>query len=147
ARLAGRGIRPPGVEPEADAPPAGHQRHLPAVVGGTGGPARKGPPQQAAGPAGPAARGGRDHPRRGPVGEWAAVEIAEGLAERVLREGPADDPGRIDLAFRLCLGRLPESAERERLLRFLAVQKKGTEAAWAMVARVLLNLDEFITRE
>jgi len=78
----------------------------------------------------------------------AFVEIAAGLGSRVLREGPADDAGRIDFAFRLCLARVPLPAERDRLLRYLAAQDRDRPAAaWAMVARVLLNLDEFITRE
>jgi hypothetical protein len=56
---------------------------------------------------------------------------------------------RIDHAFRLCLSRRPALEERERLLdllkKELAVANEST--AWTTVSRVLLNLDETITRE
>jgi hypothetical protein len=43
-------------------------------------------------------------------------------------------------------------AESKRLLAFLAAQRdaqkeKSEQAAWTAVSRVLLNLDEFMTRE
>jgi hypothetical protein len=77
-------------------------------------------------------------------------EFAQALARRVLKEGPADDGGRVAYAFRLCLGRPPRERERQVLLRLLQRERgaAGPEAAaWTSVARVLLNLDEFITRE
>jgi hypothetical protein len=100
----------------------------------------------------------------------AFFEMAQALAARVLREAPADDGGRLRHAFRLCLARPPEEREGRRLLEFAAAQKKHFEAeapeaegaappggppglsaaegaAWTAVARVLMNLDEFITRE
>jgi mono/diheme cytochrome c family protein len=76
------------------------------------------------------------------------VEIARALAERVSREGPADDAGRVEYAFRLCFSRAPNSGERGRVLQYLGQQRQADPGqAWTMVARVLLNLDEFITRE
>ena len=98
-------------------------------------------------------------------------EISQQLASRVLRESPS--PGgaeRIRYAFRVCFGREPSERETARLLEFLDGQLgyfRGSEkdaksvapidlppscavaegAAWTSVARVLLNLDEFITRE
>jgi hypothetical protein len=76
------------------------------------------------------------------------LEIAEGLGRRVVRDGPPDDAGRIDFAFRLCVARPPSAAERECLLRYLVEQRRiKAGAEWARVARVLLNLDEFVTRE
>jgi hypothetical protein len=76
------------------------------------------------------------------------VEFAEGLGKRVVKEGPADDAGRVEYAFQLCLSRPPTAAERERVLAYLESQKKGFPGkAWTMTARVLMNLDEFITRE
>jgi hypothetical protein len=76
------------------------------------------------------------------------MEIAHALAGRITREGPADDAGRVDYAFRLCFSRCPGSAERSRLLAYLVQQRQAEPTqAWTMVARVLLNLDEFITRE
>lgn len=102
--------------------------------------------------------------------DQAFVEFAQGLAARVLKEGPADDAGRLKYAFRLSLTREPSEKEMQRMTAYLAKQKaafvespaeadnlaprllgvKATVpefAAWTSVARVLLNLDEFITRE
>ena len=98
------------------------------------------------------------------------LEFAQGLAQRVLKSGPAGDEARLQYAFRLCFAREPAGPERERLAKLLAQQKtefganlKAAEeltppllpvktnvqefAAWTAVARVLLNLDEYITRE
>jgi hypothetical protein len=97
-------------------------------------------------------------------------ECALGLATRILKEGPPGDAGRIRHAFHLTLARDPSPRERQTLLRLLGQQRDsftrdpgearlltpaglppeaGTAdcAAWVTVARVLLNLDEFITRE
>ena len=81
------------------------------------------------------------------LNDAAFVELAESLARRVVRE--ASGPDRIDHAFRLCVARPPKPAERERLLALLAEERRdGDEtAAWTTIARVLLNLDETITRE
>ncbi|MCI0742462.1 MAG: PSD1 and planctomycete cytochrome C domain-containing protein [Gemmataceae bacterium] len=76
------------------------------------------------------------------------VEIAKGLADRIGKEGPKDNAGRIGYGFKLCYCREPNDAEQSRLLQYLEQQRgKNVEQAWTMVARVLLNLDEFITRE
>jgi hypothetical protein len=87
------------------------------------------------------------------LNDQAFVELAQGLASRLLKERP-DDRERLDYAFRLCLSRPPVSAERERLEQFLKQQleelrgvPEASEAAWTAVSRVLMNLDEFITRE
>ena len=98
-------------------------------------------------------------------------EFAQGLAQRVLDERPdASNSERAEHAFRLCLSRPPQEQEKERLERLLALQlddfrthpeeakealplelHNGADvpetAAWTMVSGVLLNLDEFITRE
>jgi hypothetical protein len=75
-------------------------------------------------------------------------EFAQALAGRILREGPSDNRERIAYAFRLCLGRQPNEREQQTLERLLQKQHEAKPLdAWTSVARVLLNLDEFITRE
>jgi len=100
-------------------------------------------------------------------------ECAQALARRCLEHG-GDDTERIRYAARLCLGRTPEPREMKELTDLLHREKdyiaegwvdpralgervqaasppKGTTptelAAYAVVARVLLNLDETITKE
>jgi len=75
------------------------------------------------------------------------VELAGGLGRRILKEGPADDGGRVDYAFRLCFARTPTAAERDRVLAYYKALPGEPEAAWGAVGRVLMNLDEFVTRE
>jgi len=79
----------------------------------------------------------------------AYYEFAKALAARILREGPDDDGGRLALAFRLALARAPGDGEARRLAALLADARRSDPGpdAWTTVARVLLNLDEFITRE
>ncbi len=99
----------------------------------------------------------------------AIVELAHGLAVRLLSEDHADDRARITRGFRLCLSRVPNELELARLEAFLKLQtdsfksdptaarqvsKLGTAtdvdpiqlAAWTALSRVLLNLDEFVSR-
>jgi mono/diheme cytochrome c family protein len=96
----------------------------------------------------------------------AYVDLARGLAGRMLREAGRSDRERIAAGFRFCTARSPRAEELSRLERFLAEQRAGFRAApdhgqplapeaaagadgaaWTALARVLLNLDEFITRE
>lgn len=85
------------------------------------------------------------------LNDEAFFECAQALARRVLREAPPCQIERIRYAFRLCLGRLPSVLEQKRLVDLLNQQTNESEGtgldAWTTVARVLLNLDEFITRE
>ena len=98
------------------------------------------------------------------------LEAAQGLAFRTLAETPGlPAPARIEHAFRLCIGRAPTESERSRLatyfdrqlgilqnepgaaLALLPLAPEGADpvqaAALTGVGRVLLNLDEFMTRE
>jgi hypothetical protein len=96
-------------------------------------------------------------------------EAARALAARTLKEASASVPAeRATLAFRLCTARRPQPAELLPLLSFEEAQLErfkadpvaaravaGTAppaeaaelAAWTMVANVLLNLDETLTKE
>ncbi|HZB26534.1 MAG TPA: PSD1 and planctomycete cytochrome C domain-containing protein [Vicinamibacterales bacterium] len=101
------------------------------------------------------------------LNDEAYFEAARGLAARVLKE--AQPAGRATYAFRLVTGRAPSAAEAERLAaahgshreRFRnaladAARVSGDyrvegvdaaeQAAWALVANSLLNLDEALTR-
>jgi mono/diheme cytochrome c family protein len=84
------------------------------------------------------------------LNDKAHYEFAQALARRVLREGGEVDGERIGYAFRLCLARRPNQREAGRLAELLqrqAAEGAAPAEAWTTVARVLLNLDEFITRE
>ncbi|NBO64378.1 MAG: DUF1553 domain-containing protein [Acidobacteria bacterium] len=101
------------------------------------------------------------------------MEAAQALALRIWKEGGATDRSKIIYGFRLCTGRQPSAFELQQLTRFLEQQRPGfvgrtasavyvaaadpsqipedlnleQVAPWTMVARILLNLDESITRE
>ncbi len=102
--------------------------------------------------------------------DQSLFELVQGFALRILQEGPDYDEGRLRHAFQICLSRTPADHELEVLTRYLSEQRThfkklpkeaeqfasqdlpkkitATEAAsWTAVARVLMNLDEFITRE
>jgi hypothetical protein len=95
---------------------------------------------------------------------------AQGLAARILQEAPGTDfAERLDYAYQLCLSRKPKSWEQEKMLGYFSQQKQMLDkdpqavaslfpvvlegadrrelAEWVGVSRILLNLDEFITRE
>jgi mono/diheme cytochrome c family protein len=76
-------------------------------------------------------------------------EFAGALAKRVQTEARGGLSAQLDHAFRLCLSRAPTAAERNRLAALHAEEAalSGADGAWLLVARVLLNLDETITRE
>ncbi len=86
------------------------------------------------------------------LNDQAFHELAQGFARR-MQSWEGDDAARIDRAFRRCLARSPHPAELDRLTRLLQAERatdppeaRETDA-WLAVARVLLNLDETITRE
>lgn len=110
------------------------------------------------------------------LNEPVFMECARALGLRTLREGGLSDSDRLTYAFRCCLSRKPSEKETKVLLSLLDRQTKhytakeadawkmagldpnklpklpaGTTgpqaAAWTVVARVLLNLDETITKE
>ncbi len=75
------------------------------------------------------------------------VELAEALGKRILNDGPKDDGGRLAFAYRICFSREPTAAESSRLLSYIREPHGTPEKSWTAVARVLMNLDEFIVRE
>jgi mono/diheme cytochrome c family protein len=77
-------------------------------------------------------------------------EFAKALAARLQREVPSDDTKRIEHGFLLCTARKPSATESQRLLKVLADERTAgadDSTAWQALARVLLNLDETVTRE
>jgi hypothetical protein len=100
------------------------------------------------------------------------VEAAQALARRIAAQPSADLKARVTFAFRTCLSRLPRKQEMERLIQLYQTElanyqgdlkaagkmatselgKASSEAnlpelaAWTVVANVLLNLDEMITK-
>jgi hypothetical protein len=77
----------------------------------------------------------------------AFVEFFAALGKRVVKDGPADDAGRVAFAFRLCFARTPNDKESAAVLSYLKRQEDDEAKRWAAVGRVLMNLDEFVTRE
>lgn len=84
------------------------------------------------------------------MNDEAGIEFAEALAGRTMKEAPADDTRRIRQAWLLTLGREPRADELERMARFVRTRRdseSNEQSVWTAAARVLLNLDEFLTRQ
>ena len=104
------------------------------------------------------------------------MECSRALAQRTLSEGGDDDQSRLEYAFQRCLTRKPSAAERKLLSELLLKEEARFSApdaepwkiaandpanppplapaatpaklaAWTVVSRALLNLDETITKE
>jgi hypothetical protein len=73
-------------------------------------------------------------------------EFAQGLARRAQQDTNGDLAAAVQHAFRLCLARPPTAVEMQRLCA-VADDRSESSAALTDAARVLMNLDEFITRE
>jgi hypothetical protein len=78
-------------------------------------------------------------------------EGAQAMATRIIKESAAPDfRSRLNYGYRLALARLPQPAEIQTMSRYYDAERSGTATeseAWVALASVLLNLDEFITRE
>ncbi len=100
----------------------------------------------------------------------AFTEAAQALGRRVLAAAPSTDDDRLSLAMRICLSRAASEHELAALKKLLgesraffrahpaeAKEASGSHtqegvplaesAAWAATMRIVLNTDEFITRE
>jgi hypothetical protein len=90
------------------------------------------------------------------------VESAKAFAQRILKEAPPKDEERIAHGFRLCVARSPAPEETEAFANLLADSRFWYEkhpedakvfggdsetAAWSATVRIMLNMDEFLTRE
>ncbi len=106
------------------------------------------------------------------LNEPTLLEAARAFAQRVLLEGGSDLNHQMEFAVRTCLGRSPTASETVRLKAFLDQQMRSFRgdrnaaasliqvgnaphpaaldparlAAWMMVANVLFNLDETLTK-
>jgi hypothetical protein len=111
------------------------------------------------------------------LNETLSIEAAQALARCILENGGSTDPERVNYAFRRVLGRTPTQPETDTLINLMNRQKARITdgwlnpwelatgkanaapsnipanttpaqlAAYTAVARVLLNLDETITKE
>ncbi|QDT81396.1 Planctomycete cytochrome C [Gimesia maris] len=103
------------------------------------------------------------------LNETLFMECAVGLAETILSANSGSEESRIETAFRRCVSRYPSVEEKQVLTQFLnrqrhyfvdhpeeakqiSDQKKTKDAttdfaAWVALSRVLLNMDETITKE
>jgi hypothetical protein len=110
------------------------------------------------------------------LNEPVFMDCARGLALRTLTDGGPTDADRVVYAFRRCLSRQPTTEEKSELLKLLTKEQErfawpdakpwelaaqdpahppelpngatpAQAAAWTVVSRVLLNLDETITKE
>jgi hypothetical protein len=106
------------------------------------------------------------------LNEPTLLEAARVFAQRILQHGGNSISQQVDFAFRLCEARAPSKPEEQRLIHFYqqqldnfrkdphsadtllnigsAERPPGLDsphlAAWMMLANVLLNLDETITK-
>jgi len=111
------------------------------------------------------------------LNETVSMEAAQALARQIVEHGGGVDAKRVAYAFRRVLSRDPSEAERDTMLALIAKQKARVAdgwinpwllaanrkdappenlpakvtpadlAAYTVVARVMLNLDETITKE
>ncbi|HCK55767.1 MAG TPA: hypothetical protein DIC23_21345, partial [Planctomycetaceae bacterium] len=98
------------------------------------------------------------------------VESSQAMARRIVTEKHPDDRRRLVRAFRLCVARSPSKQELDGFADLLGTAREwysdhaedakklvgkyaakdtsnSESAAWVATCRIMLNMDEFITRE
>jgi hypothetical protein len=109
------------------------------------------------------------------LNETILVESAQALAIRILKDGGTGDTSRAKYGFLLCTSRMPTDVELNSILRFIEKERKRIAegwlsarevatsdstklpnlppettpqdaAVWTLVSRVLLNMDETISK-
>ena len=85
------------------------------------------------------------------LNETLSMEASEHLAKRMTDRAKGDDTAAIIEGFKLCTSRSPTAKERSLLLSLLKQQRSAHKPdsipPMVTLARVLLNLDETITKE
>ena len=99
------------------------------------------------------------------LNDEGAMDNARALAQLMMKQGGGKIEDRLKYGFRACITRMPEAAEIERLKKLYEQQianfktdpesvkkitkaaKSNEYAALTMIANVLLNLDETVTKE
>ncbi len=82
------------------------------------------------------------------MNEPGFYQAAQALGKRIEAEGGPDDPARIHWAFKQALARNPTPAEQAVMLKaWQEARSANPEAANTILASILLNLDETVTRE
>ena len=101
--------------------------------------------------------------------DQSIIELARGFAQRVQRESDGSVEDGLDQAFNIAFSRSPSPGELARLASYWqgvqqdfathpdsaaellgnqeSEESNSEQAAWVAVCRVLMNLDEFITKE
>ncbi|APZ95722.1 Planctomycete cytochrome C [Fuerstiella marisgermanici] len=80
----------------------------------------------------------------------AMFELAQAFARRIIATDDDTDAARLQYAFRTSFARPPQPDELMMLTQYLEQSRQrftDEEQTWTAVARLLMNLDEFITRE
>ncbi len=97
------------------------------------------------------------------LNDTLTLDTARSLGMRLVRH-PGSTEEKIDRLYRLCLGRPPQTDEKDAIIKFLDLQRlrlnsipgaaeriggsnQVDESIWTLAARALLNLDETITKE